>query len=165
MTPRIRPAEPGNVSEIKRVARAAWRAAHVPIVGDQAVRTFLAEHYDEDSIRARIRRDEQHLLVAVGDRGSILGFALASGGDDGDTFHLAQLYVRPDRWGEGIGSGLLSEVERSVRERGGTRLRLRVMADNDRAVRFYEQAGFSQQERIYDDTLDVRSTVYEKELQ
>ncbi|OMI41164.1 GNAT family N-acetyltransferase [Streptomyces sparsogenes] len=56
---------------------------------------------------------------------------------------LYALYVRPDLVGAGIGRLLLTESVARLSERGFPRLRLWVLAGNDRARRFYERAGFA----------------------
>lgn len=50
--------------------------------------------------------------------------------------------VRRDYWGRGLGSMLLAEAIRAARENGFEQLELGVFADNTRAIRLYEKAGF-----------------------
>lgn len=159
----VRPARPEDVEAVRRVARRAWYAAHEPIVGEAAVEAFLDEHYDAASVEGRIEREAGFLLVATDP--AVVGFA-AAGPDDEvpGRYHLTQCYVDPDRWGEGIGGRLLERVEAAVRERGGDRLRLGVMAENDRARGFYEAAGYRPVDEFYDDRLDVDGVTYEKAL-
>lgn len=61
----------------------------------------------------------------------------------------------PDRWGEGIGRRLLERAEAAVDDRGGDRMELGVMADNDRASAFYATAGFDRVDEFYDQRLDT----------
>ncbi|MER0245629.1 N-acetyltransferase [Streptomyces sp. HSW2009] len=56
---------------------------------------------------------------------------------------LYALYVRPERFGAGIGHALLSETLRRLTERGFPRVRLWVVRGNGRAERFYARAGFA----------------------
>lgn len=159
----LRPAEPADVERIRDVARRAWEAAHEPIVGGDAVERFLTEYYDADSFRARIDREGTILDVATD--GDVVGYVLVSPDeDDGTTYHLSHIYVAPSRWGEGVGGRLLERAERRVGERGGERIRLGVMADNDRAVGFYEAADYRRRESFYDDRIDAPGYAYEKVL-
>jgi GNAT superfamily N-acetyltransferase len=54
---------------------------------------------------------------------------------------LNALYVLPDEWGTGIGSGLHDEAVEALR-RLGPEARLWVLEQNARARRFYEQRGW-----------------------
>lgn len=161
----VRPAATGDVDALRRVARRAWHAAHAPIIGADTVEEFLADYYDEDSLRSEIENEDTILDVAADDTDTPVGFASASPTDADDaTFALGRIYLLPDRWGEGIGRRLLTGVEERVERRGGRRIRLAVMADNDRAVNFYESAGYDRFDEFYDERIGTRSYRYAKEL-
>lgn len=162
----VRPARPADVGAIRRVARRAWHAAHAPIVGEAAVEAFLEEHYDAGSVRARVDRDDVVLDVATDPSGDLLGFVAASPrDDDSDAFDLNQLYVAPDCWGEGVGRRLLAAAERAIASRGGRRVRLGVMAENDRAVGFYEAAGYRRVGTFHDERVGAVGYSYERALE
>jgi ribosomal protein S18 acetylase RimI-like enzyme len=55
---------------------------------------------------------------------------------------VENLYVVPDRRGEGIGSALLARAERRLREAGADIVSLEAMADNEAARRFYRRHGY-----------------------
>lgn len=167
MTVDIRSAGPDDVDGIRAVASAAWHAAHTPIVGEDAVDSFLNTYYDAGSVRDRVAREDVVLDVAVdaGDAGdAVVGYVLGVPDDDAATFHLSQLYVGPDHWGEGIGRRLLDHLESVARDRGRERITLAVMVENDRAVDFYEAAGYRRTDAFHDDELDTRSYRYAKDL-
>jgi GNAT superfamily N-acetyltransferase len=65
---------------------------------------------------------------------------------DGPVAVLDELYVVPDRRGEGVGSELLAAAESSVRARGGQLLEINVDAPDTGARRFYERHGYSNTE-------------------
>lgn len=159
----VRPAEYADIERIREVARRAWESAHEPIVGGDAVERFLTAYYDAESFRARIDREEAILDVAAAS--DVVGYVLASpDGEAAATFDLSQIYVAPSRWGDGVGRTLLEHLERRVRDRGGSRVRLGVMAENDRAVRFYEAAGYRRTGEFYDDRIDAHGYTYAKDL-
>jgi ribosomal protein S18 acetylase RimI-like enzyme len=54
------------------------------------------------------------------------------------------IYVVPERRGEGIGSELLAAAERELSGRGADTVALEVMAGNDAARRFYRRHGYDQ---------------------
>ncbi len=56
---------------------------------------------------------------------------------------LEDLFVRPDRRGEGVGRALLSAVAARVQERGGERLEWAALDWNELALGFYRRMGAS----------------------
>lgn len=85
------------------------------------------------------------LLVARSD--GILGFVMFSveqGSYEQDLRRglIENLYVRPEARGEGVGSALLSRAESHLAERGVDAVSLDVLADNERARRFYRAHGY-----------------------
>jgi len=86
------------------------------------------------------------LLVAVDD-GELVGFvtfAVESGVYEQDVTRglVENVYVVPDRRGEGVGSALLATAEDRLRERGCDAFFLEVLAANEGAKRFYREAGY-----------------------
>lgn len=159
--PAVRPARPGDAPAVQRVARAAWHAAYDDLLGREAVEQAIASWFDPDRLVADdVRPDERPFLVA--DDGGVVGFAEAAPREG--TYHLYRLYVHPDRWREGIGRRLLERVEAGVRERGGDRLAVSVLADNEPAVAFYGRTGFERVGQSHDDEFDLPRYGYRKEL-
>jgi ribosomal protein S18 acetylase RimI-like enzyme len=163
MAVEVRPAVIDDVDGIVSVAEAAWHAAHAPIVGEAAVERFLEEFYDADAFRRLIDDDAALLAVATAD--AVRGFVAARPDDDAtDAYHLTRLYVEPDRWGEGIGRRLLRWAEDRAAANGAGRLTLGVMAANDRAMGFYEAAGYRRADAFFDDRLGTPGYTYQKVL-
>ena len=65
---------------------------------------------------------------------------------DGAEACLEELYVVPDRRGEGLGRGLLEATIELSRERGATHLQLNTSEDDTAALGLYESAGFTNRE-------------------
>jgi L-amino acid N-acyltransferase YncA len=63
--------------------------------------------------------------------------------DDARVGELYAIYIRPDRLGRGIGQSLMDAVRARAGERGFRSMRLWVLADNARALRFYTRSGFA----------------------
>lgn len=161
----VRAATEADLGRIREIAEAAWGTAHEPIVGADAVATFLDEHYDRESFEPYLDADRALLAVAEPDDDEVVGFVSVSPDDDRpERFNLGRIYVDPDRWGEGVGGRLLAQAESAVAERGGERIRLGVMAENDRAVGFYESAGYERIDAFHDDRLGTEGYTYEKAL-
>ena len=140
MSVTVRAATTEDVDAVESVARDAWYAAYGGFLDPETVAAGLAENYDAELLTAAVDHDEVEFLVAVDD-GSVVGFASAER-TWADEVELHTLYVHPDRWGEGVGSALLSAVEEWAREQGVDRLACGVFADNAVGVGFFEATGF-----------------------
>jgi ribosomal protein S18 acetylase RimI-like enzyme len=96
-----------------------------------------------ESILRHIAGDR--LLVARSDgiRGFVM-IAVEGGSYEQDLRRglIENLYVRPDARNEGLGSALLSRAESQLTDRGVDAVTLDVMADNERARRFYREHGY-----------------------
>ncbi len=83
----------------------------------------------------------RYYLIAEDD-GMIAGYAgLLVSGEQADVLTLA---VAADRWGRGIGSGLLEALLAEAARRGATAVFLEVRAGNARAQRLYSRYGFAE---------------------
>ena len=83
--------------------------------------------------------------------GEVVGFA--SVGECRDATELGELYaiyLDPRRWGAGVGRALLERAEMSLRGSGFSTALLWVLDGNDRAIRFYEAAGWQRRDRKVD---------------
>jgi len=121
---RVRPATALDSAEIADVYLESFHATYA----------FPLAHTD-DEVRSWIRDGlvaARRAWVAVDVDGAIVGLMALAPGD------LEQLYVRPDRLGQGIGRQLLEVAK--ARSRSG--LTLFTFQVNDRARRFYERNGF-----------------------
>lgn len=76
----VRPATEADIEGIRAVAEAAWHAAHEPIIGADAVESFLAECYDADAFRDILADQESVRFVAVDDADGVVGFVSARPG-------------------------------------------------------------------------------------
>ena len=133
----------------------SWHEAYAGIVPDAYLDRLTLEKCEELAFRWR-----DNIIVAKdGDR--VVGFAGygdAAGGEDASAGagndgyggkhresdrpdgELFALYVLREYYGAGVGRALLDEAMRLLGER--RRVRLDVLADNARAIRFYEKQGF-----------------------
>jgi ribosomal protein S18 acetylase RimI-like enzyme len=89
----------------------------------------------QDEIAKKIQRDPDLFLVADLD-GEIVGTVL--GGFDGRRGMVYHLAVEGSRRKMGIGTALMAELERRMRQKGCSRTYLLVTRDNVDAIRFYE---------------------------
>lgn len=161
----IRQATTEDVGKIKRVAEEAWHAAHDDIIGEPAVEEFLSTHYTDDDITAGITTQNTLYYVAEDDTDGVIGFVTGGPWRESDTTYvIGAIYVFSTYWGRGFGSRLFQRFETEVKTRGGERVRLVVMAENEVAINFYESIGYERTEDQYDDDLTVHGCVYTKDL-
>ena len=92
--------------------------------------------------------DDDSVTVAVAECNSVVaGVASFSLARDADvdvatTAELQAIYVSPDRWAHGIGRRLCEHAMDRLYSGKITSILLWVLAENVRATRFYERAGF-----------------------
>ncbi|MGI5140238.1 MULTISPECIES: N-acetyltransferase family protein [unclassified Streptomyces] len=143
----VRAMELSDIDAVSAVRVSGWRAAYAGIVPQSYLDAMSVK---EDAAQRRewfkAAGNQVENLVAT-DVGTVTGWAamgLRLGDPDGGaTGELYALYVRPDRIGTGMGRRLMEAVRSLADELGFRRLELWVLADNVRALRFYERAGFS----------------------
>ena len=97
--------------------------------------------------RDQLAKRDTRIWVVEGDDGDLVGYTCASVKSSppiftrGATLSVAELYVVPDRRGEGLADALLDRAAAWGEERDCERLGLSVNAGNERARAFYERRG------------------------
>ena len=103
-----------------------------------------------DPVTLRERLAVMTLLVAVEERGTVVGTIGYRLMDAGARGHLRGMAVLPDWKGSGLAAALLSAVEEALRRRGCRRMTLNSVAPLQRAIAFYERRGFRRTGRVSD---------------
>ena len=107
---------------------------------------YEAPHNDPAvSIDLKSAHDPGLFLVAV-DGSRPVGAVI--GGYDGHRGWIYSLAVDENERHRGIGTELMSEVERRLKDRGCLKVNLQVMPDNKGVVQFYQERGFSVEDRL-----------------
>ncbi|MCZ4101910.1 MULTISPECIES: GNAT family N-acetyltransferase [Streptomyces] len=135
-----------DIDAVSAIRVRGWQSAYAGIVPQGYLDAMSAP---EDAARRRewFAHDTGRVENLVSADGTeVTGWA-AHGpyrGDDAEPGdgELYAIYVRPDRIGTGAGRALIGAVLARAADRDFPRLRLWVLADNARARRFYEKAGF-----------------------
>ncbi|PSQ43480.1 N-acetyltransferase [Halobacteriales archaeon SW_5_68_122] len=140
MSVTVRAATGEDLAAVESVARDAWYAAYGGFLEPRTVEAGLAEAYDGAVLSAAVEHDDIEFLVAEADD-EVVGFASAER-TWADEVELHTLYVHPDRWGEGVGSALLSATEEWAREQSVARIVCGVFAENAVGIEFFEAKGF-----------------------
>lgn len=134
----IRRAVPQDAEDLAHLHLDVWDDAYTGLM-PQGILDDRREKVTERIDRWRgILAQDRPPLVAIGPDG-LIGFASAGAGRDNDVdieLELWSLYVRASWWGTGVGYALFEEAV------GDRAAYLWVLADNARAIRFYERQGF-----------------------
>lgn len=136
----IRTAREGDVDAIRSVAKDALYTAYGGFASPESIEQAFEEWYDPGLVEAAISADEIMLWVADDD-GTVVGFASAEQ-TWADEVELHVIYIHPDRWGEGLGTALLEEVETWAVDVGVDRIACGVFIDNTIGVSFFEAREF-----------------------
>jgi len=142
----VRPRRASDTRAVRRVARAAWRAA----LEGRAPAGFLAAVwrtlYGRDRLVLGLVDDRRDAFVAERG-GEVVGYADGIEGPRADggagTYEVARVYVAPRAWGRGVGRGLVDSLLAAARARGIERLDVEVDAENPEGLRFWERMGFA----------------------
>jgi ribosomal protein S18 acetylase RimI-like enzyme len=139
--------EPASSEDCRAIAEAhveSWQHAYKALLPAQYL-AALSVSEREAMWRRMHERQPAHLLVAR-NAGQVVGFvAFGDSRDEGapsDRAEVWAIYVKPAFWSVGAGRLLwLAALQRILAE-GYKTVSLWVIAGNERAIRFYEHAGF-----------------------
>jgi ribosomal protein S18 acetylase RimI-like enzyme len=141
---RIRNANVTDAAGIAAIHVRGWQAAYAD--------ALPADFLSSISVLERTRRWEERLssgtvvLIAENDDGEMVGWLSLGDSRDSDADYsvgeVYAIYVDPKHWGEGIGSGLMTEGH-SILAAGHVRITLWVIESNARARAFYERRGYT----------------------
>lgn len=166
MTDREGPADDGGDVTVERPPTEAADAVADMWVDLAADQRSHGSHLLADPNRERVREAAvrgivtDSLLVAA-DGEDLVGFVtfeVESGVYEQDVRRgfVENVYVVPDRRGEGVGSVLLAAAEDRLRERGCETFSLEVLAANHGARRFYREAGYEPHRVQFERSADAR---------
>jgi ribosomal protein S18 acetylase RimI-like enzyme len=97
-----------------------------------------------ERLARRLVPDSQIKTLVAAEGNAIVAYACAGPQRDGpeSIAELYSIYVHPSQWRGGLGRLLLSRMMELVKSQGFARLSLSVFESNERAVKFYQSAGF-----------------------
>jgi ribosomal protein S18 acetylase RimI-like enzyme len=161
----IRPVTPTDAPDIAKVRHDSWHAAYEGIIPTPTIdratavvaaaanpppyrRTVVAEAGEHPAVvgYASFGPERTVATAFISDgspRAARPGSPLTADGLAGLVGELYALYVTPAWWSTGTGRALMDHVLAALKAEGYPRIVLWVLADNTRARRFYERAGFT----------------------
>jgi ribosomal protein S18 acetylase RimI-like enzyme len=141
----ISPATPEDCRAIAEVHVESWQHAYQHILPAPYLASLSVSERGAMWRRA-VEQWPSQLLVARAD-GRIAGFisfgACRDEGAPPDRAEIWAIYVRPAFWSGGVGARLWLAARQQIRDARYTMVSLWVISGNERALRFYERAGFS----------------------
>jgi ribosomal protein S18 acetylase RimI-like enzyme len=139
----IRPAGVQDARGIAQVHVSAWREAYVEILPADYLST-VSVAAREEAWKKMLSQRAPHVLVAE-IKDDIVGFVSYARSRDEDstpeTGEISAIYVAAARWSSGVGRSLWLEAKKGLSRQGYVTVTVWVLADNARAIRFYECAG------------------------
>lgn len=140
-----RPATLGDARTIATIHVRSWQIGYAEIM-PAALLEGLSVDARETRWRDQLARGDGDLWLAEED-GRALGWILTGPSRDDDrhasTGELHALYVHPDSWRRGAGALLWRGGEERLRQAAMTEVTAWVLAENERALRFYRSVGFA----------------------
>lgn len=108
---------------------------------------FFSPHpADADTIRRIAAHDGKDLYYLLVEQGNILGYGMLRGWDEGFQIPSLGLAIHPSARGVGLGKMLMNVLHRLAYIRGADKVRLRVHANNEKALKLYEMLGYAFEE-------------------
>ncbi|MBD5787830.1 GNAT family N-acetyltransferase [Cellulosimicrobium terreum] len=139
----IRPAGPADADAIAAVHVASWRGAYAGIVPDEYLASLDADQRKKHWADSLSVPGGRTWLADADDR--TIGFATLGPGRDEDAepgdLEIYAIYLDPESWGRGVARDLMRTMLAEVSP--GTVVTLWVLADAERARRFYRRHGFA----------------------
>lgn len=105
---------------------------------------FFSPHpADADSIRRIAAHDGKDLYYLLVEQGEVLGYGMLRGWDDGYQIPSLGLAIHPSARGRGLGKMLMDFLHLLASRRGAEKVRLRVRANNEKALNLYKSLGYA----------------------
>jgi GNAT superfamily N-acetyltransferase len=149
----IHRAQPSDADTVGRLLYDFNREFDEPTPGPEALAERLRELLAADELTVLLGGDGPHGLAVLRFRPGIYTNALEC--------YVAELYVVPDRRGQGVGRALMEAAIELARERGADRMDLGTSEEDVAARALYESLGFSNREGKPDGPINY---FYEREL-
>jgi ribosomal-protein-alanine N-acetyltransferase len=129
----IRKAIPSEIETLADIAFVAWERDLLPFLHGPATSREAERH----RLRAAVRDGLDRIIVAEVN-GVSVGWCQRARG----RAYIPFLFVTPLLQNQGVGSALLRRMESFLELEGADRIQLDTLADNVRAVNFYQHQGY-----------------------
>ncbi|PYE86867.1 GNAT family N-acetyltransferase [Phyllobacterium leguminum] len=135
----LRTATKDDIPAVRELLIETWHSTFDDVFGVETVNAITDKWHSADALKKQLSKPYSEFILAD-DGSDLYGMAFASQNDQ--TFaNLHQLYVRPEKQGQGVGGLLLVEIESAFPN--VRKLRLDVIEKNAKALQFYEARGYA----------------------
>lgn len=143
--PRILAVRPEDWPVLRDLARTIWHQHYTAIISTEQIDFMLGERFTDESLRQQVALPGHELAVLwLGERA--VGYCGSGPSGEPGVFKLGQLYVLAEIRGRGLGRRMLQHVEQRAAADGAGWLMLQVNKQNQAAIGFYQQQGFTVRE-------------------
>ena len=129
----IRKAVPGEIETLADIAFVAWERDLLPFLNGAAA----SRHAEQERLTAAVRDGLDRVIVAEVNSVAV-GWCQRIRG----RAYIPFLFVTPLLQNQGVGTALLRRMESLLELEGADRIQLDTLADNVRAVNFYQHQGY-----------------------
>lgn len=141
---RVQSARAEDCPAIAELHVRAWRQAYRDILPARHLAALSVSAHEAMWRRMVAQQSGQLRVARTADR--LTGFVALGALRNADALagqaEIWALYVEHESWGTGIGHSLWHPARQRLMQLGFRSVSLWVLADNERAIRFYERAGF-----------------------
>lgn len=140
----IQKAQPRDAEAISQLYARSWREAYIDIVPTEDLSQLSDSHWTETFQKQFAAGETIGLLAYSG--GMLAGAAVLSPSRDErkpDAGEIMSFYIDPAFHRQGVGTRLMKEALRQLREQGYPEAFLWVVTGNERAMAFYRSCGFA----------------------
>lgn len=140
----IRTATKDDLAAVRNLLIETWHSTFDASLGVDKVTAITERFHSPEALKKQLSKPHSEFILAD-DGNDICGMAFADQ-PDYKFAELRQLYVRPDKQGQGVGSLLLIEIESSFPN--AQNLRVEVAESNEKAIAFYEGRNYIRTGRV-----------------
>jgi len=144
-----RQANPSDVHDIQYVLSTTWEETYTHL-SSEIIQQVKENWHSTEHLTNQIENKECFFPIALVN-GKVAGIA-SSGMNEEGVVDLFRLYILPEYQSKGIGSELLSMIEKKYPK--ATKIAVSVDENNDAGIRYYERRGFKKIKQEKDDSFD-----------
>jgi ribosomal-protein-alanine N-acetyltransferase len=103
---------------------------------------FQPHPFNDEAVERILSNTRSDLYYVLVDGSEVVGYGMLRGWDEGYEIPSLGIALHPGVRGHGLGRAFMHFLGAAAKCRGAQRVRLRVKAQNDRAIRLYESLGY-----------------------
>lgn len=129
-----------------RILEKKWEAQLITFfriikeTGDDSI--FHPHPFTEEQAKKLVSYQGQDLYYILVNAGTIMGYGMLRGWDEGYSVPSLGIYIHPDYRQKGLGKLMMFFLQSVARLQGSTKIRLKVYADNLPALNLYQKMGY-----------------------